>query len=575
MTQEAKQQHVNGSAVAAASIAGSGGQRSEPAMARGPSAATRAAPDWELVLKRNNVERLKRDKFPLEIRNEIDALAKKNYLDISEEDMVRFQWYGLYQDKPKVGYFMLRVKAPSGILTAQQYRTLGELSLKYGRDYTELSTRQNVQLHWLQIKHFNDVFATLDSVGLTSLGGCGDSVRNITGCPVAGLDADELFDCREQLDEVVTFFLSERDYFDLPRKHKITISSCAAQCNAPEINCIVFIGTRQGGRNGFSLRVGGGLSSTPRLARDLGVFVEQDDALPVSKAILDVWREDLRYRLSRAKARLKFLVDDYGPEGVLTAVQERLGRELEPLLEVPKPRGAVDHLGVHEQKQPGLYYVGFPVFLGQVTGTQTVRIADLAASYGGDVRLARQQNFILTGIPEARVQEVIDRVAEIGFPLDVNGIRGISVGCTGQPLCNYAVAETKTKLGEIIERLEARFGRDVSGLRLGVDGCPHSCAHHWVSDIGLQGTTARGDADSGKLEAYEVYLRGGLGESAEIGRPLLRRVPAAEAPATVERLVAAYLAERTDGESFQSFAKRKSDEELVAIGSGAADAVAV
>jgi len=575
MTQEAEQQRVNGSAVAAASIAGPGGQPSEPAMARGPSAATRAAPDWELVLKRNNVERLKRDKFPLEIRNEIDALAKKNYLDISEEDMVRFQWYGLYQDKPKVGYFMLRVKAPSGILTAQQYRTLGELSLKYGRDYTELSTRQNVQLHWLQIKHFNDVFATLDSVGLTSLGGCGDSVRNITGCPVAGLDADELFDCREQLDEVVTFFLSERDYFDLPRKHKITIASCAAQCNAPEINCIVFIGTRQGGRNGFSLRVGGGLSSTPRLARDMGVFVEQDDALPVSKAILDVWREDLRYRLSRAKARLKFLVDDYGPEGVLTAVQERLGRELEPLLEVPKPRGSVDHLGVHEQKQPGLYYVGFPVFLGHVTGTQTVRIADLAASYGGDVRLARQQNFILTGIPEARVQEVIDRVAEIGFPLDVNSIRGISVGCTGQPLCNYAVAETKTRLGEIIERLEARFGRDVSGLRLGVDGCPHSCAHHWVSDIGLQGTTARGDADSGKLEAYEVYLRGGLGESAEIGRPLLRRVPAEEAAATVERLVAAFLAERTDGESFQSFAKRKTDEELVAIGSGAADTVAV
>ncbi len=549
-------------------------QRTAPPSA--PAAAARAAPDWDLVLKRNNVERLKREKFPLEIKNEIDELAEKNYLDISEEDMVRFQWYGLYQDKPKVGYFMLRVKAPSGILTARQYRTLGELSLEYGRDYTELSTRQNVQLHWLQIKHFNDVFARLDAVGLTSLGGCGDSVRNITGCPVAGLDKDELFDCRAQLDEVVQFFLSERDYFDLPRKHKITIASCAAQCNAPEINCIVFIGTQQDGRNGFSLRVGGGLSSTPRLARDLGVFVSQEDALPVSKAILDVWREDLRYRLSRAKARLKFLVDDYGPEGVLAAVQERLGRELEPLRAVPRPSGAVDHLGVHEQKQPGLYYVGFPVYLGQVTGTQTVALADLAESYGGDVRLARQQNFILTGIPSARLQEVIDRVAEIGFPLDVNGIRGLSVGCTGQPLCNYAVAETKTKLGEIIQRLEARFGADVNDLKLGVDGCPHSCAHHWVSDIGLQGTTARGDADSGKLEAYEVYLRGGLGELAEIGRPLLRRVPAEEAGATVERLVGAYLAERSAGESFQSFAKRKSDEELVAIGSGvSADAVAV
>ncbi len=533
-----------------------------------PELPTRAAPDWDLVLKRNNVERLKREKFPLEIVNEIDDLAQKNYLDISEEDMVRFQWYGLYQDKPKVGYFMLRVKAPSGILTAQQYRTLGELSIKYGRNYTELSTRQNVQLHWLQIKQFNEVFAAMDEVGLTSLGGCGDSVRNITGCPVAGLDADELFDARVELDEVVQFFLSERDYFDLPRKHKITISSCAAQCNAPEINCIVFIGTRQEGRNGYALRVGGGLSSTPRLARDLGVFVPQDEVLPVSKAILDVWRTDLRYRMSRAKARLKFLVDDYGAEGVLTAVQEKLGRSLTPLTAAPVPTGPVDHLGVHAQKQPGLFYVGFPVFLGQVTGEQTIQIADVALEFGGDVRLTRQQNFVLTDVPEARLDEVIARIAEIGFSLDVNGIRGSSVGCTGQPLCNYAVAETKTKLGEIVERLEARFGRDVETLKLGVDGCPHSCAHHWVSDIGLQGTTARGDADSGKLEAYEVYLRGGLGADAEIGRPLLRRVPAGEAAETVERLVAAYLAQRALGESFQAFAKRMTDEELVAIGTG-------
>src|SRR5919197_422350 len=441
--------------------------------------ATREAPDWDLVLKRNNVERLKRDKFPLEIKNEIDQLAEKDYLDISEEDMVRFQWYGLYQDKPKVGYFMLRVKAPSGILTAQQYRTLGELSLKYGRDYTELSTRQNVQLHGRQIKLFKGVFAGLEKGGLTSLGGCGDSVRNITGCPVAGLDKDEVFDCREQLDEVVQYFLTQREYFDLPRKHKITISTGAAQCNAPEINCIVFIGTRQDGRNGFSLRVGGGLSSTPRIARDLNVFVPQADALPVAKAILDVWRTDLRYRLSRAKARLKFMVDDYGPEGVREAVEKQLGRKLESLQQVPRPVGSTDHLGPHPQKQSGLYYVGFPVFLGQVSGQQTIEIADLAAEFGGDIRLARQQNFIITNVPEKRVDEVIKRVEQIGFPIDVNHIRGASTGCTGQPLCNYAVAETKTKLKEIIERLEDRFGRDVEGLKLGVDGCPHSCAHHW------------------------------------------------------------------------------------------------
>jgi ferredoxin-nitrite reductase len=311
------------------------------------------------------------------------------------------------------------------------------------------------------------------------------------------------------------------------------------------------------------------------LARDLHVFVPQQDALAVSRAILDVWRTDLRYRLSRAKARLKFLVDDYGPEGVREAVEKQLGRPLEPLQTVPRPSGTTDHLGVRPQKQPGLFYIGFPVFLGKVTGEQTIQLADLAAEFGGDIRLARQQNFIITNVPEGRVAEVVQRVAEIGFPLDVNGIRGGSIGCTGQPLCNYAVAETKSKLEEIVLRLEDRFGRDVSGLKIGVDGCPHSCAHHWVTDIGLQGTTARGDqAGHDKMEAYEIYLRGGLGEDAEIGRPLLRRVPTAEAPDYVERLVAAYLEQRQNGESFQAFAKRKTDEELISIGTGQPLAVA-
>jgi ferredoxin-nitrite reductase len=539
----------------------------EPTATR-PAPAARAAPDWDLVLKRNNIERLKRDKHPLEIMADVPTLAEQTYVDITEEDMVRFQWYGLYQDKPKTGYFMLRIKAPSGILTAPQYRVIGQLAQRFGRNYTELSTRQNVQLHWLEIKDFLQVFEQMERVGLTSLGGCGDTVRNITGCPVAGLDADERFDCRPQLDQVVDFFLHDRTYFDLPRKHKITISTCVHQCNAPEINCISFVGTRQHGRDGFSLRVGGGLSSTPRIARDLNVFVEQPDVLPTAKAIIDVWRTDLRYRLSRAKARLKFMVDDYGPEGVRAAIEEQLGRALEPLDEPVVPVGPVDHLGVHPQRQDGLFYIGFPVFLGQVTGEQTVQLADLADSYGGDIRLARQQNFLLAGVPEDRVQEVIERVAEIGFPLDVNGIRGGSIACTGQPLCNYAVAATKTKLREIVLRLEERFGRDVESLRIGLDGCPHACAHHWVTDIGLQGTTARGDAGSGKLEAYEVHLRGGLGEEPDIGRPVLRRVPAEEAPAYVERLVGAYLAERVDGESFRTFARRKSDEELVGLAAG-------
>ena len=538
-----------------------------------PSAGTRAAPDWELVLRRNNVERLKRDKFPLDIFEEIPALGAENYLDLSEEDMVRFQWYGLYHDKPKVGYFMMRIKVPSGVLNPAQYRVIGQLSQRFGRDYTEITTRQTVQLHWIRIAQLPEVFAELERVGLTTVGGCGDTVRNVTGCPVAGLDPDELFDARPVLDEVVEYFLTQREYFDLPRKHKITISTCAYQCNAPEINCIVFVGARQPGpdgrdRLGFSLRVGGGLSSTPRIARDLGVFVEPAEVLPTARAILDVWRDDLKYRVSRAKARLKFLVDDYGPEGVRSAVEARLGRALEDLPESPRPAGQSNHLGIQRQKQAGLHYVGCPVFLGQVSGDQTIQIADLAASYGGDIRLTRQQNFILTGIPAERLDEVVGRAAEIGFPLEGNELRGGSVACTGQPLCNYAVAETKTKLREIVLRLEARFGREVAGLKLGVDGCPHACAHHWVTDIGLQGTTARGAAAGGKQEAYEVYLRGGLGEQPEIGRPILRRVPAEAVAGYVERLVAAYLSERTEDESFQAFARRKHDEELIQIASG-------
>jgi len=525
------------------------------------------------VRKRNNVEKLKFEKFPLKLIDEIEELGERDYLDISEEDMVRFQWYGLYHDKPKVGMMMLRIKVPSGMLTPAQVRVIGELSEKFGRGYAELSTRQTVQLHYLKIRDLPEIFAALAGVGMTSKGGCGDAVRNTTGCPVAGLDPNELFDCRDELRDMVDFFVSHDDYLDLPRKHKITMATCADQCNAPEINCIAFVGAKQDGpdgeRLGYAVRVGGGLSSTPRIARDLGVFVERGKALEVARAILDVWRGDLKYRMSRAKARLKFLVDDYGVEGVRKAVEEKLGRKLEDLAAPVVPDARVDHIGVHPQKQDGLVYIGVPVFAGQVNSDQLGQIADLAESFGGDVRVTRQQNFVMTGVPQERLAEVAERLTAIGFDLDAHRLRGSSIGCTGQPLCNFAVAETKTKMKEIVERLETRFGREVEMLSVGVDGCPHACAHHWISDIGLQGTTGRGDGNS-KLEAYEIYLRGGLGEDATIGRPILRRVPAGEAVDVVERLVGGWIEQRQDGETFQQFARRASDEELVGIAGGPA-----
>ncbi len=525
------------------------------------------SPTWDLVLRRNSIERLKREKFPLDIMQELPDLIKRGYEEIPEEDIVRLQWYGLYHDKPKIGYFMMRIKIPNGILTPQKLRTIGELSVRFGRNFGELSTRQNIQLHWIELAHLPEIFQTLEQAGLTTQGGCGDTVRNITGCPVAGLDRAELFDARPVVEAAARFFYGNPAYANLPRKHKITISACPYQCNAPDINCIALIGAVKDGRPGFAVRVGGGLSTVPRISRDLGVFIEIDDAIPVLRAIIDVWRENLKYRMSRVKARLKFMVDDIGPEEYRRLVEERLGRTLEDFT-APSPIGKTEHVGIHPQKQEGLYYVGIPVFCGLMNGEQMIRIADLAESYGGDIRLTRQQNFILTSIPEERLDEIIQAVAEIGFPLEANRIRASSIACTGQPLCNYAVAETKTKLAQIIEHLERTFGRQIEGLQITLDGCPHACAHHWVGDIGLQGTTLRqrgGDGANEKIEAYEIYLRGGLGHHAAIGRPVIRRVPSDQVHLYVERLVRAYLIGRRDGETIQAFFNRHSDEELIVI----------
>lgn len=528
-----------------------------------------APPTRELVLKRNSIERLKMEKHGLDVLRDIPELIEQGYERVTEEDIVRLQWYGLYHDKPKIGSFMMRIKLPSGLMTPRKLETIGRISVRFGRDFAELSTRQNVQLHGIRLDDLPEVFATLDAAGLSTVGGCGDTVRNITGCPVAGIEAAEQFDARPLIAETVAYFAGNRDYSDLPRKHKISIATCPYHCNAPELNCINLIGTIQDGRHGYALRLGGGLSSTPRISRPIGVFIPEEEALSLLRAVLDCWRHDQRYRLSRVKARLKFMVDDYGADGMRALIEQRLGRRLEDLDATPTPIGETDHIGIHEQKQPGYFYAGFPVQMGIVSGRQLIAIAHVAESVGGDVRLTRQQNFIVAGIPAARLTEVTERIAEIGFSIDTNRIHANGIGCTGSPLCNYAVAETKGVMHHIVNRLEARFGTAVEELKIHVDGCPHACAHHWVGDIGLQGTTIRERTASGeKIEAYDIFLRGGFGEGAMIGQSLLRRVPAPDAPAHVERLVEAFLQERHDGERFRDYARRKSDAELVSIGSG-------
>jgi sulfite reductase beta subunit-like hemoprotein len=517
-------------------------------------------PDWELVYKRNPVERIKRDKSPLGILDELPTLIATGYDRVAEEDIVRMKWWGLYHDKPKIGTFMLRIKLPGGRVSPAGLRAIGEISNRFGRGDGELSTRQNVQLHWLELGSLPEVFDRLHAAGLTSAGGCGDAVRNITGCPVAGLVDGELFDTQPIVDEAAEFFYGNPDYSNLPRKHKITIAACPDHCNAPEINCIALVGVVHEGAEGFAVRVGGGLSSVPRIARDLGVFVPKAETVEVLRALLDAWQEDRRYRISRVKSRMKFMMDDHGPEGIRALVEERIGRKLADY-DLAPVEVLGDHVGVQAQRQPGLAYVGVPVHLGLMSGDQMLAVAELAESFGGDVRLTRQQNFVVTNVPAEKIDETVAALAEIGFPLDVNRVRATSLACTGEPHCNFAVTETKTRLDSLVRHLEARFGGEIENLKLHLDGCPHACAHHWVGDIGFQGTTVR-DERGERRQAYDIFLRGGLGPDSAIARPVFRRVPTEELDVTVDRLVAAWLAARRPGEEFRAFCDRMSDDEL-------------
>jgi len=533
----------------------------------------RPAPDWEVVLRRNSIERLKRDRPPLQARAELPDLIARGYEDVPEADLVRLHWWGLAHDKPKVGTFMVRIKVPGGILQPAQVRGLGRVSEEYAAGAAELTTRQGVQLHQVPMARLPDVLTAVEALGLTTAGAEGDTVRNVTGCPLTGLSASEPFDVTPLLREVAAFFSGNPDFSNLPRKHKYTISACPAQCSAPEIHDVALVGTVVAGEPGFGVRVGGGLSNTPRISRDLGVFVPVDDALEVLQAITNVWQQDLRYRLSRAKSRIKFLVDDHGPAGVRARVEAELGRQLAHGA-APMASGEQDHLGVTPQRQRGLVSVGVPVPSGRVTAPMLTGLADLAGELGADLRLTRQQNVILGSVPVRRLARVTAGLAALGLPTERGRAYGRSVACTSHRFCNYSVAETKDKLDTILRRLTDRFGAaGLGGLAIHIDGCPHACAQHWVGEIGLQGTTTHLPDGGGRVEAYDLSVGGGLGPRTGIGRRLVRRVPTGEVDAVLERLVGAWLAAREAGQSttsysFADFCAERTEDELLAVATG-------
>ena len=545
-----------------------------------PARSRRGQGQWALGHQEplNAAERFKKDEDGLNVRERIiNRYAHLGFDSIDPADLRgRFRWWGLYtQRRPGIGggktgalddadieapHFMMRVRIPGGQLSAAQLRTVAGIAKEYGRDLADITDRQNVQYHWLSIEDVPAIWERLESVGLSSQQACGDVPRNILGCPVAGTDAREILDASPVLRATEEVATTRPGFTNLPRKYKTTVSGCASLCTAHEINDISFVGvTGPGGTPGFDLWVGGGLSTNPMLAQRLGVFVEPDQVPDVWAGVTGVFR-DYGYRRLRSRARLKFLVADWGTTRFREVLEkEYLGRGLPdgPAPAIP-PAGERDHIGVHRQRD-GLYYLGVAPSVGRTSGTLLWQVADLAEAYGaGRVRTTAQQKLLILDVPENRVGELADELAARDLQVAPSAFRRGTMACTGIEFCKLAIVETKQRAADLHRELERRLPGFDTPVTINVNGCPNSCARFQVADIGFKGSIVDGD------EGFQVHLGGSLGTDPAFGRKLRGLKVGADAmPDYVERVLRNYLTDRSDGEQFATWARR-ADERLLA-----------
>jgi sulfite reductase (ferredoxin) len=530
--------------------------------------------------KAQRVERLKRELNPWGAYAAIERFARDGVGSIPPEWLgTYFRWWGIYTQGDGVGavggkggegravpYFMLRIRIPNGFLTATQLGTVADLAERHARGIADLTVRQNIQLHWVGIEALPAIFSALAACGLSSLGTCGDVTRNITGCPLAGLDGDELLDASRLVQAATAMVNGSPEFYNLPRKYKVSITGCRVWCSYPEINDVGLTAVRDpySGRLGFSLRVGGGLSTRPHLAPRLDAFVRPEQALAVVKGVSEIFRDSDVLRQNREKARLKFLFLDHGVtvERFQAALEERLGFRLDPGVPEDLPDEAYrDHVGIHPQKQAGLVYAGLPILRGRLTPDEMRAIADLASRHGsGELRATSMQNLIVVNVPAARTARLERDVAAAGLRLDGSPFRRGTVACTGSEFCKLALTETKRFAGWLVEDLEARLPGFQDHVRINVTGCPNSCGQHWIADIGIEGKKVK--VDGRLVDAYYFCVGGAVGRHQTVARPIGYRVPAAHVPEAVERLLRAYLAGRRDGQTFRAFCAAHTDDEL-------------
>jgi sulfite reductase (ferredoxin) len=536
--------------------------------------------------KAQRVERLKREKNPWEALAELRAYASRGFDAIPPEWISTYlRWWGVYTQGDGAGvvggksgegkavpYFLVRIRVPNGILHAHQLRAVADAAETYAGGIADITVRQNLQLHWIPAEGLPELLDTLWRHGLTTMGSCGDDTRNVTGCPLAGLDADEICDASPLALEATRAFVGNRDFYNLPRKFKITITGCKVWCSYPEINDAGLTAVRRDdGEIGFSLRLGGGLSAEPHLARRVDAFIRWQQVVPVLRAVAEVFRDADVLREHRERARLKYLFLQHGwtVEQALADIQRRLPFELERGVPEVAPDDVYrDHVGVRAQKQRGLAYVGAAVLRGRISATQMRAAADAAEAFGsGELRTTIMQNLLVPNVPERHTDAVARELNKSGLRTEASPFFRGTIACTGTQFCKIAITETKNFSRWLVEELDQRLPEYAQQLKIHVTGCPNSCGQHWIADIGIEGKKVR--VGSELVDAYYFCVGGAVGNHASIARPVGYRCPATEVPAAIERLLRGFEEQRSGREDLRSFLSRSSNDELRQLLAGA------
>lgn len=539
----------------------------------------------------NKNEQSKKDDDPLNVRDRIlYTYSKRGFDSIDPADLRgRFRWMGLYtQRKPgidggKTGaleeeelddrFFMMRIRTDGALLTPDALRTLGGVSTDFARGTADITDRQNIQLHWVEIENVPAIWERLEAAGLQTIEACGDSPRPFLGSPVAGVAKDEIIDGTPALEEIKRRYLNNPEFSNFPRKFKTSVSGNPSLDGAPEVNDVAFVGVDHPEHGpGFDLWVGGGLSTNPMFAQRLGVWIPIDEVPDVWAAVASIFR-DYGYRRLRSKARLKFLVADWGKEKFREVLEnEYLERKL---ISHPSPVAATrpgDHIGAHEQKD-GKYYIGLAPVVGRINGGLLTSLADLLEQYGAaGARLTSYQKLVVIGVDADKVDELIADLDAIGLQANPSNWRRSTMSCTGIEFCKLAIVETKQRAADLIASLEQRIPDLDVPLTVNVNGCPNSCARSQVADIGLKGQLVMENGE--QVEGFQVHLGGGIGEITRFGRKLrAHKVTSAGLDDYVETVVRNYLGDRTAGESFADWIERadesllRGDKSLEAVGS--------